>query len=133
MASLYVVITPHHGIVFHIVKDAREKMGREGVYIVVIVCGVVTLQAVSGINEKDIILAIGLTYTVYVRVDGAKGILDPAAYVGGIKPGAVDVVGGEHREGVVSVLGTTCTGEKRKAESRDDECADFHMLLSSES
>ena len=85
------------------------------------------------IYEKDIILAIGLTYAVYVRVDGAKGILDPAAYVGGIKPGAVDVVGGEHREGVISVLGTTCTGEKRKAESRDDECADFHMLLSSES
>ena len=133
MASLYVMVPPHHSIVVHIVKDARKKMGREGVYIVIIVCGVVTLQAVSGINENDIILAIGLTYAVYVRVDGAKGILDPAAYVGGIKPGSVDVVGGEHREGVVSVLGTTCTGEKRKAESRDDECADFHMLLSSES
>ena len=72
MASLYVMVPPHNCIVVHIVKDAREKMGREGVYIVIIVCGVVTLQAVSGINEKDIILAIGLTYAVYVRVDGAK-------------------------------------------------------------
>jgi hypothetical protein len=76
----------------HVLDEPGEEVRSDRVYIIIIVGGVVSLQAVSGIYEQHVVVAVGRADTVNVIVHGEKGLLDIPARVSGIEPGTVYVV-----------------------------------------
>ena len=104
VAGFNVVVAHGDGVVLHVFQQAREQVRRERVDIVEVVGGVVPLEAVAGVYQEDIPKAVGRTDTVDVIVHGKERLAHLAVYVGGVEPGAVYVVGREHRKGVIAVF-----------------------------
>ena len=57
MSGLDVMVSDHDCIIAHVFNHAGEEMLRESIDIVVVICGVVSLETVSSIEKDDIFLA----------------------------------------------------------------------------
>ena len=88
------------------------------VHVVVVVGSVVPLEAVPGVDKKHILCTIGPADAVHVGIDGEKGFAGPAG-VGGIEPGAVNVVCGKDCEDVFPVAEGMAAGKYQSGGKED--------------
>ena len=51
VSRLHIVVTPCDGVIFHVSHQAGEQVGRHRIYIIIVIGGIVSLQAVSGIYQ----------------------------------------------------------------------------------
>ena len=104
VSCLYVVIAHCNRIVFHILQKSWEEVRGNSVYIVEIVGGVVSLEAVSGIDEYYIFSSHTVSEAVDHLTYGHQGLFLVSVRIGGVEPGSVYIVCGEDVESVVSIL-----------------------------
>ena len=101
MAGLDVVVAHRDGVVFHIGDERHEGVFAGGIDVVVVVRRVVTLQAVAGVEEEDVLRSDGVAQAVHPGVDGHQaGLVGLAFDIGFVEPVAVDVTGGDDMQGV---------------------------------
>ena len=81
-------------------------MRGEGVYIIVIICRIVPLEAVPGIDQKHIVLTERVAELRHVRIDRHQGGLHRAANISRVEPASVYVIGRQEVELVFPVLRT---------------------------
>ena len=130
MPGFYVVVAHGYGVVLHVLQQAGEQVRRYRIDIVEIVGSVVALEAVAGIYQEDISKAVGRADAVNVIVHGKERLALLAIYVGRVEPGAMYVVGGKHREGVVPVLEPVRARKQQNREQGEGkEKTRFHMWL----
>ena len=122
------MVAHRDGIVAHVGGKAWIDMRRECVHIVEIVRGVVSLKAVSGVNQKHIVGSIRRTYTVHDSLDCIERLLHSPADVGGIKIGSVHVIGRQKLEHIVSVLESrTASRQQKSGGSGDNDRLEYYF------
>jgi hypothetical protein len=112
----------------HIVQQPGEQMRGQGVYIIIIVGRIVSLQAVSHLDEDYIVFSVGLAHAVHIGIDRKERTPYIVSNVGGVKPGSVDVVGAEHGKGILSVLEAMAAGKGKKHCAQKQKGAGFHII-----
>ena len=106
MTGLDIVIADRNRLVAHIGDEAGEQVRGEGVYIIVIICRIVPLEAVPGIDQKHIVLTERVAELRHVRIDRHQGGLHRAANISRVEPASVYVIGRQEVELVFPVLRT---------------------------
>ena len=127
VTGLNVMVTHGNGVVTHVLNEPGEEVRGYRVYIIIIVGGVVTLQAVAGVYEQHVVKAIGRADAVNVVVHGEEGLFDIPAGIGRVKPGAVHVVGRKDSEGVLTILQpVSAASEKDEGHGRKGKKTGIH-------
>ena len=93
MPGLDVVVAEDHGVIFHVFGHTRIYVGSDRVHIIEIVCGIVPLEDVSGIQKDHILLSCVSPDAVHHILHTVEGLLDIPSYIGRIEESTVDVVG----------------------------------------
>jgi hypothetical protein len=105
------MVAKDNGIVTHVFCHAGIDMRGYGVHIIIVICSIVSLEDVSGIDEDHILLSGCVTDTVDGPFDGIKGLLNVVAHIGRIEEGSMNVIGCEDRKRIVAVFGSR-TGDR---------------------
>ena len=106
VSCLDVVIAHNYGVIPKIRHQSREKVRSGCLYVIIIVSGVVALEAVAGIDEKYICGSIHPAYAIKDRLKRHQA--RPcrfSRYVRSVKPGTVNVASGKDVEFVRAVSG----------------------------
>ena len=97
MARFDVVVPHYNGVVAHPGGQARIQVGPCRVYVIIIIGGIVALEAVAGIDKKDPLPSVRCADAVDGGTDREKGILRPLSVdIAFVEPAPVDVVGKEN-------------------------------------
>ena len=110
MSRLDVVISCCDGVVAHVGGQSREKMWGQGIHVIGIICGVVALEAVSGIEQDDIVRSEGIPVFPDGRIDRVEGVFLPSVGVAGREPAAVHVCCGEYIKLILTVFQISAAG-----------------------
>ena len=112
MACLDVVVSKRDGVIAHVIHETGEKMDRARVYVVVVVCRIVSLEAVAGIDQQHVFRSVSLPDTVHLGIDSHYGFSDIPVSVGRIEPCSMDIVRSHQAECVDSIFraAATCDG-----------------------
>ena len=127
MPGLDVVVAHGDGVVLHVGHQPGEQVRGQGVYVIIVVGGVVSLQAVAGVHQKDILRPVRRAHAVYVVVHGKKGVPGAPSHISGVEPGAVHIVGGQHGKGIVPVPETAAAGGQGSQGGKECDVAEFHI------
>ena len=96
------MVTHGHGVVAHVRDELDKGMLTFRVGIIVVDRGIVSLQAVAGIQQQDVLLADSLPQAVHPRFDGHQaGLIRLAFDIGFVEPGSVDVTGRDNVQGAL--------------------------------
>ena len=126
MPGFDIVVAHCYGIVSHIVHEPYEKMLGQGIDIVVIIGGLVSLKAVTGIDEQHVLRAVRLSHAVHIAVYGKKA--GPcSAGVRGIEPCRVDIVSCKYSEIMKTVSAAAGGNDQHSGEYSKSRYA-FHSI-----
>ncbi len=131
MARLDVVVADGDGIIAHVGSQTRIDVRGKRVYIVEVVRRVVSLKAVPGVNQQNIIRPSHRTDAVHDGLDCKERLLHSPADVGGIEIASMHVVGSQNLEDIVPILGSrTAAGQQKSGGSGGDDRLEypFHTL-----
>ena len=91
------MIAHHYGIIAHILRNTRVKVGHIRADVVEIIRRIVPLQAVTSIQQQDIPLSHGGAETVHIALDRHQARLLPLSPdVWTVKPGSVHITGSDN-------------------------------------
>ena len=100
--GLDVVVAHGHGVVFHVGCQLDEEVLPFRVHVVVVIGGVVSLQAVAGVQEQDVLRSDGAAQAVHPGTDGHQAGLRGLSFdVRLVEPGSVDVARRDDVEGAL--------------------------------
>ena len=103
MARFYIMIAHYHGVITNIFSHTRENMPGSGVNIIEIICGIISLQAVTRINEYHIINALGRTKAVSIPSDIGQCIVSSSRYVERVEVASMHIICSKKTECIFSV------------------------------
>ena len=103
-------------------------MRAHSIHIIEIVSGVVSLQAVSHLHQKDMLRTIGLADAVHIGIDGEERPAHLVTDVSRVEPGAVYVIGRQHGKGILTVLEGPMAGHQEKCCAQQQEMTCFHTI-----
>ena len=89
------------------------------IYIVEIIRRVVALQAISRIHQDNMVPAVGNADAVDDPVHPHQGLPDVAVHVGRIKEAAVDIIGRQQGQVVLTVLQARAGSERREGQTQE--------------
>jgi hypothetical protein len=104
MTGFNVMISYNHSIISGIFHHPSEKMLRRSIYIVVIICCIISLQAVTSIYQDYIFRAVSDTDTVGIPCDIRKRIACPVSDIERIEITSVDIICRKKTECIFTVL-----------------------------
>ena len=126
MARLDVVIAHGHCIIPHVGHQAGKQMRCQRINIVEKIRSVVPLKAVAGIQQQDVLRTICRPDTVNIVFHRRQRRACPAIHIGGIEPGAMDVVGGQDGQGIFAVLERAAAGKRQEGAGGKKQVSNFH-------
>ena len=126
VAGFDVVVADRDGVIPHVSREARIEVGFLRIDVVVIVGGVVALEAVSRVDEQDVFSPGGAADAVHVVLDGEKGRARGTRHVVFVEPAAVDVVGREEAQVIGPVF--RAAGAEKERGGKHQGSSSFHLF-----
>ena len=105
MSRFHIVVADRDCIVLHVGHKPAEEVLGLGVHIVIVIAGVVALQAVAGIYKHHVFRPVGGPDAVYIIIYRHQALPGAFLHISGIEPPAVHIVGGKQMQSVDTVLG----------------------------
>ena len=95
MPGFHIMVSDAYGIISHIGSQARKQMRRQRIHVIEIISGIVPLETIACVHEKDIVLSQRIAVLIDISIDGHQRVLHLPADVCRIEPRAVYIIGSQ--------------------------------------